>query len=151
MMKQLRNLYYGKAHALCAKLGMSDEDRCAMLVATYGVSSMKDMKYAELLELVDNLTNRVGERTTDDEAQHNDELDTARKRLIAAIGAYLRENGSTENIDTIKAVACRAAKVERFNQITLSDLKFYTATFNAKTRDLKSLKQKEILRKAMLN
>ena len=112
---------------------------------------MKDMKYAELLELVDNLTNRVGERTTDDEAQHNEELDTARKRLIAAIGAYLRENGNTENIDTIKAVACRAAKVERFNQITLSDLKFYTATFNAKTRDLKSLKQKEILRKAMLN
>ena len=148
-MRELRNRLIGKGHALCAKLGMSDEDRRAMLVATYGVASMKDMKYAELLELVDNLTNRVGERN--DEAQHNDELDTARKRLIAAIGAYLRENGNTENIDTIKAVACRAAKVERFNQITLSDLKFYTATFNAKTRDLKSLKQKEILRKAMLN
>lgn len=147
-MRELRNRLIGKGHALCAKLGMCEEDRRAMLMASYGVNSMRDMRYIDLLDLVDKLTNRIADTTTDEEFTHNEEMDTARKRLIAAIGAYLRESGNTENIDTIKAVACRAAKVARFNQITLADLRSLSATFLAKT---KTLKQDEIKRIAMLN
>ena len=150
-MRELKNRLIGKCHALCAKLGMSEDDRRAMLYASYRVTSMRDMRYVDLLDLVDRLTNRVADTTTDEEFTHNEDMDIARKRLIAAIGAYLRESGNTENIDTIKAVACRAAKVARFNKIALHDLRFYTATFNAKTRDIKESKRKEILRKAMLN
>ena len=50
-------------------------------------------------------------------------LDKARKRVIAAIGAWLRSRNKTENIAVIKAIACRAAKVNDFNAIPIGKLR----------------------------
>jgi len=43
--------------------------------------------------------------------------------VMAAIGAYLRRIGYTENSETIKAVACRAAGYDNFNRIPVSRLR----------------------------
>jgi hypothetical protein len=51
------------------------------------------------------------------------EMDTARKRVIAAIGAWLRGRNMDESMGMIKGIACRAAKAERFNDIPLSKLR----------------------------
>lgn len=148
MKSELWKKLCGRSHSLCAKLGMSDDERRTMLMQSFGVDTTSKLKYGDLLCLCDRLENLVSARKTESDKKYDQEIDHARKRLIAAIGAYLRENKQNENIDTIKAVACRAAKVERFNQITLADLRSLSATFLAKT---KTLKQDEIKRIAMLN
>ena len=148
MDKELRNKLLGQAHQLCAKLGMDEDERRSMLASSFGTPTMATLKYGELLKLVDKLQRLVDARKTETDEKYIHELDQARKRLIAAIGAYLRENKQNENIDTIKAIACRAAKVDRFNEIALADLKCLSATFRAKAR---TAKQNEIKRIAMLN
>lgn len=50
-------------------------------------------------------------------------LDQARKRVIAAIGAWLRSRNRKENIVIIKAIACRAARVDDFNEIPANKLR----------------------------
>lgn len=151
IMREQRNRLYGLAHKYCTQLGMDEEQRRSMLVAQFGKNSMKEIRYVDLMRLVDQLQNRVNERTSESDNAYNDEMNRARKKLIASIGAYLREQNYEENIDKIKAIACRAAKVDRFNAITLSDLKYYASTFSVKAKDLKKLKEQEIQRQAMLN
>lgn len=51
------------------------------------------------------------------------QLDAARKRLIAAIFGNLEQRGITADIAYVKGIACQGAKVERFNDILLNDLK----------------------------
>lgn len=45
-----------------------------------------------------------------------------RRRVMAAIGAYLRKNNKTSDATIIKAIACRAAKTTNFNRIKLDEL-----------------------------
>ncbi|WP_165026741.1 hypothetical protein [Dysgonomonas sp. ZJ279] len=50
-------------------------------------------------------------------------LDLARKRLMAAIFKFLENQGTTgKSFDYVKAVACNAAKVTVFNNISLPTL-----------------------------
>lgn len=55
--------------------------------------------------------------------QADDRLDKARKKLIAAIFSNLEERGYKPTMDYVKAVACKGAKVTRFNDIALPTLK----------------------------
>ncbi len=55
--------------------------------------------------------------------QADDRLDKARKKLIAAIFSNLEGRGYKPTMDYVKAVACKAAKVTRFNEIALPTLK----------------------------
>lgn len=51
-------------------------------------------------------------------------MDKKRKRLLAAIFGYCQRQGITDaDIDYVKGIACRAAKVERFNQIDEATLR----------------------------
>lgn len=52
-----------------------------------------------------------------------DPRDTARKRLIAAIFGNLEQRGYKADMVYVKGIACKAAKVERFNDIPLNMLK----------------------------
>ncbi len=52
-----------------------------------------------------------------------DPLDVARKRLIAAIFGNLQQRGITADMAYVKGIACRAAKVDIFNDIPLNILK----------------------------
>lgn len=55
--------------------------------------------------------------------QTDDRLDKARKKLIAAIFSNLEGRGYKPTMDYVKAVACKGAKVTRFNDIALPTLK----------------------------
>jgi len=64
------------------------------------------------------------------------DLDAHRKRLIAAIGGWLRAMGQKETISIIKAIACRAAKHDTFNSIPIEQLRSLYAAFGKKQKDL---------------
>lgn len=65
--------------------------------------------------------------------------DVWRKRLIAAIGGYLSLKGERADIDRIKAVACRAAKKDDFNRITVPQLRSLYNAFCKQQNDLRSV------------
>lgn len=134
-MKQLRNTLIARAHQLCHQLGLSEDDRRAMLYANFGTDSMKNMKYYQLSLLCEQLQQRLSERTTDQDRKSNAALDKARKKLIASIGGYLRATGQEENMELIKGVACRAAMVQHFNKIDIAELKRLSVIFMKKSND----------------
>lgn len=69
-----------------------------------------------------------------------DEMDKARKRLIAAIDAYLRELKQQEpNIALIKSIACRASQNKDFNHIPLERLRSLYNAFVQRTKDMKTV------------
>jgi hypothetical protein len=67
------------------------------------------------------------------------ELDTYRKRLMASIGGWLKAMGIESNDKKIKAVACRAAQRDGFNDIPVEQLRSLYAAFNKKQKDLKNV------------
>jgi len=99
-------------HAVCAANGISDENK-KVIVAGYGYESSKLMTPRELADAIAGITGT---------GKTGDDLNTHRKRVMAVIGAYLRNNGYTESSETIKAIACRAAKTDSFNKITRGKL-----------------------------
>lgn len=99
-----------RLHTVVSKMGLSDDQYRAALNG-FGVSSSKDLDITDLLRLIDLIS------TT------NPDEDMWRKRCIAAIGAWLRSVNRSENIEMIKAVACRATHYNRFNQIPKSRLR----------------------------
>ena len=58
------------------------------------------------------------------------ELDNLRKRVMASIGAYLREMGYQEGFEVIKKIACRASQCENFNDIPAEKLRALYNAFN---------------------
>lgn len=55
--------------------------------------------------------------------QADDRLDKARKKLIAAIFSNLEGRGYKPTMDYVRAVACKGAKVTKFNDIAFPTLK----------------------------
>lgn len=100
-------------HALLARTGQM-EDKPDIL-AGYGVTSTLDLEPRQLDRLIDILQKRH-------DLQSN-EFNKWRKRVMAAIGAYLRRTGRTENSGMIKAIACRASESSTFNNIPVSKLR----------------------------
>lgn len=62
----------------------------------------------------------------------NNELDIARKRVIAVLFSYLRITGYNPNMDYVKETARRAARTERFNAISLPKLRQLYKAFGEK-------------------
>lgn len=108
-------------HTICRILGIDAEERRA-IASGYGVNSSKDLTNQQLVELLTKL--------------HGD-AHRWRRRVMAVIGAYLRRINYTENADTIKAVACRAAGYDDFNRIPVSRLRsvYYEFLRRNKTAD----------------
>ncbi len=63
-------------------------------------------------------------------------LDKKRKRLIASIFGVFGKMNKTVSIDYVKGIACRAAKVERFNDIPPSRLDSLYNAFLKAQKDL---------------
>lgn len=122
-----------KFHTLCARLNM-DADMKLALISGYGVESSKDLTNAELLELCDHLNEILNPEDA--------KTDKMRKRVIAAIGGWLRMIGKgDEGINYIKGVACQAAKVDNFNKIPLEHLTTIYNMFLRKQKDAKSVNE----------
>lgn len=116
-----------KYHTLCSLAGMTADDKLALLQG-YGVESSANLSIAELVEVCNVLDGMV-----------NAELNKLRKRCIAAIGGYLRSIGKIDNIDVIKAIACRATGYDSFNGIPKERLRNIYNSFRKKSKDLESV------------
>jgi hypothetical protein len=114
-------------HTLLGKCGVSNDDK-AVILGQYGVTSSRDLNVHELIEVCNAL-----------DYQANPELaesDRLRKRLIAAVGAWMKAMNIDGNIDTIKAIACRAAGQRSFNAIPVERLRSLCFAFNNKRKDI---------------
>ena len=122
-----------KYHSLCFRLNMSAADKLA-LMGSYGVESSKDLTNEELTQICD----RLNELLNPADAKR----DRMRKRVIAAIGGWLRLIGKgDEGVEYIKGIACRAAQVENFNRISLERLTTIYNMFLKRQKDAKAINE----------
>ena len=111
-----------------------DADMKLALISGYGAESSKDLTNAELTELCDHLNDILNP----DDAKR----DKMRKRVIAAIGGWLRLIGKgNEGLEYIKGVACRAARAENFNQISYDRLTTIYNMFLKRQKDAKAVNE----------
>lgn len=122
--------------AMCVKQGIDDETRAelAYQFSTGRTTHVGSLTVAEAAEMIGKLkANQSGTDTT---------ADVWRKRLMAAVGAYLRAFNYTESPAAIKAIACRAAgmpNADCFNQIPLDRLRGLYNAFRNVARDRHSV------------
>ena len=117
-----------KFHILLGKAGI-DEDGKRTMLASYDVESSRELDARDLLDLCHKLELMTSERARQE--------DMWRKRLMAAIGGYLRAMCQEQNAARIKAIACRAADADDFNRIPLERLRSLYHAFTNKAKDLK--------------
>lgn len=117
-------------HTLCRLLGLSQEDKVAVL-APYGVTSSSDMETHDLIDVCGALSRELESRTS----QARADIDKLRKRAIAAIGGWLRHEGRQERIGYIKAIACRSTGHKEFNRIPPERLRNLIGLYNNKVKD----------------
>jgi hypothetical protein len=118
MEQAVRTRNYRKFYALLAQMpGANKEDLVTQFTGsrTDSLEEMKDTEYYLMLVAMEHSIASVKGRY----AEHN----LWRKRVMAAIGAWLRGRNMPETADRIKAIACRAAKADSFNDIPLSKLR----------------------------
>ena len=133
--KTMDNIHRGilkKFHTLCSVLGLTEDEKHA-IVESYGVESSRDMDTHDLINVCANLSEQVNKNNG------TGDLDKLRKRVMAAIGSYLRSVGKANNASVIKGIACRATGYEDFNKIPRERLRNLIATFNNKVKDSKGV------------
>lgn len=121
-----------KYHTLCGVLGMSDAEKKATLMA-YGVESSCDLDTHDLIDLCAKLSGEANKRTG------TDDMDRLRKRVMAAIGSWLKSEGRYANSDIIKGIACRATGHSDFNKIPRERLRNLIGAFNNKVKDAETV------------
>ena len=123
-----KNALIKRFHTLIGKAGISPENK-EIILAQYGVGSSKDLTVTELIEVCNAIDYQVNPALA--------QTDRWRKRLIAAIYGWLKKMGKHEaNIELVKAIACRAASVDRYNQIAPDRLRSLYYAFSRKSKDL---------------
>lgn len=116
-----------KFHTLCSKLGMTDDEKHA-IVASYGVESSKEIDTHDLIDICNALSKQLsGDFAT---------MDKLRKSAMAAVGGYLRLTKQTSNADIVKGIACRATGYSDFNKIPAERLRNVYYTFSNKQKDI---------------
>lgn len=121
-----------KFHTLCHVLGLTDDEK-RTIVESYGVESSRDMDTHDLIDVCASLAEQANRKigTAD--------LDKLRKRVMAAIGGYLRMIGKESNASVIKGIACRATGYADFNKIPRERLRNLVGAFNNKVKDAQSV------------
>jgi hypothetical protein len=101
-----------RLHMLAKQAGMNDDDYRDYLYNNYQVTTSTLLTTAQLREACNCLQKII-----------DNEANTWRRRVMAAIGAYLRRQHLNENAQYIKAIACRAADCSDFNTIPVARLR----------------------------
>ena len=104
---------------------------------TCHTSELSFMECREITEFMQRALIQPGSRETSSERTdrkvegHPDrvELDRKRKGVIRAIFRWLELTGVNASMEYVKAIACRAAKRDRFNDISLGELTRVYAEF----------------------
>lgn len=118
-------------HALAAQLGLTPEDRLAIM-SNFGVESSRDLNQHQLIDVCAHLSAELERR------EGKDSMSALRKRLIAVVGKYLKACGREDvDITYIKATACRAAEIKEFNRIPRERLRSLYGAFALKLKDIK--------------
>ncbi len=119
-----------KYHTLAGQLGMTDEDKRALL-SQYNVESSVDLSQHQLVDVCACLARELDKR------DGRDSMDTLRKRLIAVVGKFLAMCGKGEvTISYIKATACRSCGIREFNRIPRQRLRSLYFAYNDKIKDM---------------
>lgn len=121
-----------KFHTLCHVLGLTDDEK-RTIVESYGVESSRDMDTHDLINVCASLAEQANRKTG------TADLDKLRKRVMAAIGGYLRTIGKESNASVIKGIACRATGYADFNKIPRERLRNLVGAFNNKVKDAQSV------------
>lgn len=121
-----------KFHTLCHMLGLTDDEK-RTIVESYGVESSRDMDTHDLIDVCASLAEQANKKTG------TADLDKLRKRVMAAIGGYLRMIGKESNASVIKGIACRATGYADFNKIPRERLRNLVGAFNNKVKDAQSV------------
>lgn len=121
-----------KFHTLCHVLGLTDDEKHT-IVESYGVESSRDMDTHDLIDVCASLAEQANRKTG------TADLDKLRKRVMAAIGGYLRTIGKESNASVIKGIACRATGYADFNKIPRERLRNLVGAFNNKVKDAQSV------------
>ena len=129
-----KNALLRKFHALLRKAGVNNEEKMVLL-AGYGVESSKDMSVYDLTELCHKLDMRTNRSAA--------EADRWRKRVMAAIGGYLRSIGAECGANMIIAIACRASRYEKFNEIPVDQLRSVYNAFKNRTKAIEAVEAME--------
>lgn len=123
-----------KLHWLFGQLGITDPDAKSEIIYNFTggrTCRSRELEFIECMELIKWLDNtlksqrltkseRIDQRIDDDPERVK--LDKLRKGLIKAIFRWYELRGFSVTMDYVKATACRAAGVERFNRISPSRL-----------------------------
>lgn len=114
-------------HALLGRAGVTPAGKEAIL-DSYNVTSTTHLTETQLTEICHNLECMADPKVA--------QLHRLRRRLLAAIGGYLRATNRRHDIDHIKAVACRAAGTTTFNAIPPDRLRSLYGAFTTRKKDL---------------
>lgn len=130
-------------HTLCSRSGLTPDEK-AGIIASYGHVSSKDMSDDQLKDACHKMEMQLKPKWA--------ELDTARKRAMAAIGAYIRFCGKEESAQLIKGIACRATGYTSFNDIPADRLRNIYSAFKKKLTDYeRSFREMEELYRMPIN
>jgi hypothetical protein len=121
-----------KFHILLSRYGIDNDTKLAIL-QQYNVTSSVYLTCAQLLEVCALL-----ERMHNPEAA---EMDKLRKRLMGAIGGWLRAMNREESAKLIAAIACRASGRNSFNDIPKEQLRSLYSAFRKKINDMQMVEQ----------
>lgn len=123
-----------KFHTLCSVLGLTEAEKRA-IVESYGVESSRDMDTHDLIDVCGKLSQQVDAR------KGTGDMDKLRKRVMAAIGGYLKATRQASNAALIKGIACRATGYDDFNKIPRERLRNLVAAFNNKVKDAQAVNE----------
>lgn len=113
-------------HTLASKLGMTEENRRAML-AGWGADSSSALSIDQLQDVCRVMKQRL-----------NDKSDKWRKRVMASIFGYMKMTGREVDSNYVKSIACRSAgNYDNFNHIPVGKLQTVYYAFQDKQKVLK--------------
>jgi hypothetical protein len=137
-------------HWLFGQLGVKDKDAIAEIIwdhTNHRTHNTSELQYIEAMELIKSLENvRKNKRYTTAEKVDNygseaerAQLDRKRKGLIKAIFRWFELRGKVVTMEYVKGVACRAAGVHNFNEISDVALTRLYAEFCRKQQTIEAM------------
>lgn len=117
-------------HTKCTQAHIDVEEKYA-IVAGYGHDSSRDMTVKELADACSKLDNMINPGLA--------ELDKWRKRVMGAIGGWLKVMSVEGGADKLKSIACRASGFSHFNDIPKERLVNLYYAFLKKQKDFKAV------------
>lgn len=130
---------YRKFYALLRQLPGADKEALVWQFTENRTYSLTEMHTHEFQLMLARLEGKVRAKHT-----RCNEFDLWRKRVIASIGGWLRACGTEHTVDTIKAIAARAAGRKAFNDVTLSELRAVYYEFLNKQKVAKRIKNLQV-------